>query len=169
MDWLALGNKALDIGKKYRYAILIVVLGLIFLLFPAKNTEKTEKQEETMLQQSEKTQDITKSLTNILKRIEGVGDVEVLLTFAAGEKVVYQTDHDITNGENGTSRVDTVIITDSNREETGLIQQIIPASYQGAIVVCKGADSPSVRLAIVQAVANVTGLGADRICVLKMQ
>jgi hypothetical protein len=39
----------------------------------------------------------------------------------------------------------------------------------GAIVVCQGADSPSVKLAITQAVAKITGLGTDEICVLKMK
>ena len=63
----------------------------------------------------------------------------------------------------------TVIVTDSQRCESGLIRQINPAAYKGAIVVCQGADSSAVRLAITQAVAKITGLGTDNICVLKMK
>ena len=62
----------------------------------------------------------------------------------------------------------TVIIS-SNREESGLIQQIHPPIYQGAIILCQGADSAAVRLSIVDAVANVTGLSTDKITVLKMK
>ena len=39
----------------------------------------------------------------------------------------------------------------------------------GAIVVCQGGDNATVRLAIIEAVSNVTGLGADKISVLKMK
>lgn len=42
-------------------------------------------------------------------------------------------------------------------------------TYQGAIVVCQGADDPGVKLALVQAVASVTGLGTDQITVVKMR
>ena len=61
------------------------------------------------------------------------------------------------------------MITDSNRNETGLIHQRNPPKYQGAIILAMGADDPAVKLAIVDAVSNVTGLGADKISVLKMQ
>jgi stage III sporulation protein AG len=36
-------------------------------------------------------------------------------------------------------------------------------------VICQGAADPAVRLAVVEAVADATGLGADRISVLKMK
>jgi hypothetical protein len=39
----------------------------------------------------------------------------------------------------------------------------------GAVIVCQGADKPVVRLAIVEAVADATGLSTDTITVLKMK
>ena len=63
----------------------------------------------------------------------------------------------------------TVIISDSGREEEGLIKTVTPPIYLGAIIVCQGGDSPTIRLQIVQAVANVTGISSDRITVLKMK
>jgi len=39
----------------------------------------------------------------------------------------------------------------------------------GAVIVCQGADDPQVRLSIVDAVSKVTGLGSDKISVLKMK
>ena len=41
--------------------------------------------------------------------------------------------------------------------------------YKGAVVVCEGADHASVKLNIVQAVSSLTGLGSDKITVLKMK
>ena len=41
--------------------------------------------------------------------------------------------------------------------------------YQGAVVVCEGAERAAVRLAIVEAVSSLTGLGSDKISVIKMK
>jgi stage III sporulation protein AG len=40
--------------------------------------------------------------------------------------------------------------------------------YLGALVVCEGADNPTVAYQIVKAVAGLTGLGTDKIVVSKM-
>ena len=85
-----------------------------------------------------------------------------MLTMAQGQETCYQTDQ---RGEDHS----TVTVTDSDRKEQGLIRQVNPPVYLGAIVVCQGGDDPTVRLAIVESVAKVTGLGADRISVMKMK
>ncbi len=41
-------------------------------------------------------------------------------------------------------------------------------AFTGAVVVCRGADDPAVRLRIVEAVSAFTGLGTNRIVVQKM-
>ena len=113
---------------------------------------------------------LDESLSDILSQIKGAGNVRVLLTLQRGEETIYQTDSHTTEGSDSYSaQIDTVMITGSERGQSGLIKQINPPIYLGAIVVCQGADSPSVRLAVVEAVSKVTGLGADRISVLKMK
>ena len=109
-------------------------------------------------------------MSQILQSIEGAGQVQVMLSVATGEKTVYQTNRDTsTDDAGGSEKIDTVILTDSQRNESGLIKQIDPPAYLGAIVVCQGANNPSVKLAITQAVAKITGLRTDNICVLKMK
>ena len=44
-----------------------------------------------------------------------------------------------------------------------------PEDCLGAVVVCEGAESAQARLRIVKAVSAFTGLGSDRIIVLKMK
>ena len=104
-------------------------------------------------------------LAHILSQIQGAGEVRVLLTETSGAQTVYQTDVDGAQDRHEK----TVIITGADRSQAGLVQQVIPPKYMGAIVVCHGADNATVRLAIVEAVSKVTGLGADRISVLKMK
>ena len=167
MDWVAISNKAMDYLKKYRYVLLVLLAGIFLLALPEKSEETETIPAETETAERNSLQD---SLAEILSQIQGAGKVRVLLTQAAGEQTIYQTDEDISTGESTSDiRRETVIVTDSNRVESGLIRQINPPTYLGAIVLCQGADSASVRLSIVEAVANATGLTTDKITVLKMK
>lgn len=167
MDWIGVQKKAIDVVKRYRFAILILIIGLALMLIPGK---REEQQNQTPIQaEIQDRPEMTEELAQILSHIQGAGKVEVMLTVAYGEKTIYQTDEDCSSGENGSTRIETVIITNGERGQNGLVQQVNPPVYLGAIVVCQGADRSAVRLAIVEAVSKVTGLGADRISVLKMK
>lgn len=161
MDWMKQSGRLPELLKKYRYAILILVIGLVFMMIPGTRKDAVEAPQQTTALQEE-ADSVSKALAEILSNIQGAGKVEVMLTTAAGEETVYQTDDD-------TAGRTTVTVTDTERNQTGLVRQINPPVYLGAVIVCQGADSPSVRLAIVDAVSKVTGLGADRISVVKMK
>lgn len=165
MDQLEIPGRIKEFFIKYRYVILVVLLGVALMCFP---TGKKKAVEPIPVNVAESTveRELEDALAHILSQIKGAGKVEVLLTEASGAETMYQSD---THTGSDTGREDTVIISGSDRSQTGLVRQVNPPSYMGAIVVCQGADSASVRLAIVQAVSSVTGLGADHITVLKMK
>lgn len=157
-------QRVMTVLGKYKYAILVVAVGLVLMLLP-RDTEEPE----TVVEQSQRQEDLESMLEAILSQIEGAGHVEVLLTRANDGEVVYQTDTQTdADGDSSSYASDTVIVEQDDRE-LGLVRQRVEPEYRGAIVVCQGADSAQVRLAIVQAVSCVTGLGADRISVLKMK
>ena len=167
MDIKRLSNNVKNTISKYKYATIILLIGICLLLVPAKTKKSvvTDKLPQSKLQAIESEQ-----LAQILQSVKGAGKVKVLLSVATGEKTLYQTDSDVTGGgDNNSSRLETVIVMDAQRAETGLINQINPPTYLGAIVVCEGADSATVKFAVTQAVAKITGLGTDSICVLKME
>lgn len=167
MDWVVIRTKVLEWVKKYKYVVMILALGMFLMALPEKTEEAwPEPVEET----SEADSDACDGLERILAQIEGVGKVQVLLTQASGAETIYQTDEDSSvSADTQAIRRDTVIITDADRAQTGLVRQVNPPVYLGAIVVCQGADRPSVQLSVVEAVANVTGISTDRITVLKMK
>lgn len=168
MDMTAIGAKILEFIKKYRYVILVLVIGIGLMALPDR--EETQQEPTTATVASNSQTDQAEALTQILSQIRGAGKVKVLLTVAAGERTVYQTDQDTSTATgSGSVRCETVIVTNADRAQQGLVQQIVAPEYRGAIVVCQGADDPNVRLAIVEAVANATGLGTNRISVLKMK
>ncbi len=168
MDRIRLHSKISELIKKHRYALLVLLIGLILMTISFDSEDKKESMGETVGVETD-SRDISGQLEQILSMIEGAGEVKVLLTVASGEQTVYQTDVDRTNGENSSEKSDTVIVTDGDRAQSGLVQQINPAKYLGAIIVCEGGDKAEVRLAIAEAVARVTGLGTNQISVLKMK
>ena len=168
MDIKRYGEKIPVLLKKYKYALLVLAVGIVFMVWPEKNQGSVSV--ESVPSVSTNKQDVAQELAEILEKIQGVGKVQVLLTVKAGESTVYQTDVDTTVSDStSTVRKETVFVTDAQRNQQALIVQILPPEYMGAIVVCQGADNASVRLAVVEAVCKATGLRADRVSVLTMK
>jgi len=169
MDIKSISSKITDFIKKNRYIVLILVLGLILMLLPTKSNEKTSTQpKEEITQQTEIS--LEERLSAILRQIDGAGKVEVMLTVAEGEEFLYQANEELTTDiDTSKHSIDTIIITDLNKNQSGLIRQRIPPVYLGAIIVCQGADDPNVKLAITEAVSKITGIKTNHISVLKME
>ena len=167
MDQIMTKDKLLQYIKKYKYVALVLVIGIALMLIPSG---KESVPEAVITSQVDSILSVEERLSQILRQVQGAGEVRVLLTEASGEEVIYQTNMDISDdGAASSTRQDTVTVTDSQRNEQGLIRQQNPPKYMGAIVVCQGGDQPTVRLAIIEAISKVTGLGADKISVLKMK
>ena len=152
---------------KYKYPILILLVGLGLMLLPAGEKRPAEVLPPVT---SPAEVDLEQRLENILSEISGAGRVSVLLTEEAGRQTLYQTDSLTESDDSGSRRTDdTVLVEDESRTESGLVRQTLEPQYRGAVILCEGADQPSVELAIVEAVRCVTGLRADQISVLKMK
>ena len=150
---------------KYKYPILVALVGLGLMLLPSEQ-EPTEPVEPPRAVEHS----LEEKLETLLGRIEGAGQVSVLLTEKEGSQTLYQTDSQTDADESGSRRTDdTVLVEDENRTESGLVRQTLGPVYRGAVILCQGADDPSVKLAVVEAVRCVTGLGADQISVQKMK
>lgn len=165
----AVHQKIVGIIKKYRYVILVLFFGLALMAIPSReNTSETAVKVSD--EHAEEKVTVEEKLAQILSQVDGAGEVRVLLTIAVGEETLFQADEDVTiDAESSSTQISTVVITTADKNEYGLVRQTNPPVYKGAIIVCQGADDPQIQLAIVDAVSNVTGLGADRISVLKMK
>lgn len=157
-------KQLINLVKEYKYVALILAIGILLMLLP----EKQEMPDSAPVQSSE--ENLQTQLEEILSQIRGVGKVRVLLTVESGERTLYIRDEDRSeSSENSQTRSQAVIITDSDRAQQGLISQVLPPSYLGAVIVCQGGDQPAVKLAVVEAVCDAVGLTADKISVLKMK
>lgn len=170
MDLKKLEEKITPFFQKYKFVFLILLIGIILMMIPSsfsqKNSRKNEKIGNAAVENISSVQD---ELEKILSCMKGAGNVKVMLKESSGIETVYQTSEDSSVSDTTSSiKTNVITVTDSDRKEQGLVKQINPPKYQGAIILCQGADDPAVKLAITDAVSKITGLGADKIAVLKM-
>ena len=165
MEIPKLKKKLASIIQKYKFVLLILCVGMILILLPTESKSATNI---ISGEQAKEPEHISqKELASVLSRISGAGRVEVLLATEAYGKTDYQVnvDSSASSGE----RITTVTVTDAQRNEEGLVIKATAPTYRGAIIICDGADDPTVHLSIIGAVSNLTGLRSDQISVLKMK
>ena len=168
MDWTDRKNAVNAFLKKFRWAFVVLLMGLIFMGFPENSTNADT--EPAGMEPVSKERTLQEELEGLLSQLDGAGKVRVLLSMESGTRTHYQTDMEQSKTQDSQDkRSETVVITGSERNEVGLIQQIDQPVYRGAVILCQGGSDPGVKFAIVDAVSTATGLTADKIAVWKMK
>lgn len=167
-QWERLPQKAAELFQKYKYVLLVIAAGIMLLLLPLGREENpasggTESQNENS-EETFQVEEMERRLEEALSRVDGAGEVTVVLTVKSGARQILAQDSSRSGEESSTSTV--VISTGSGTEDAVVLQQVYP-QYQGALVVCPGGGDPAVCLKLVDAVSALTGLGADKISICK--
>lgn len=152
-------NKAIEFLEKYKFALIILVIGLVLISLPT--SKKTEEKEIITKTEQLPEDQLEEKLQRVLQQIDGAGRVEVVLTVKESQQKVLASDE--TESESKT-----VTVKSGDGTETVTVKSLYPV-YRGALVVCDGADDPQVKLDIVSSVSALTGLGTDKITVVKMK
>lgn len=160
-------EKLRDIFRKYRAVGLVLLAGLLLLLLPTGKSSGQERQasDDTQLYSLEETE---QRMAQLLGKMSGVGRVQVMLTLKNGSSLELAEDADSTerDGETRAQREPVTLNRGSGYQDVVVTRETYPV-YLGAVVVCQGAGSSGVRLAVTEAVAALTGLPADRITVVQ--
>jgi stage III sporulation protein AG len=172
-------ERVFDFVKKNKFVLLVVIVGLVLILLPTAG-KSTAKEQPTggggqteVFSLAEQEERIAKALS----KIEGAGKVTVVLTMQSGTEQVYARDETYSKdtsrrGDAEETSLDrsskAVLVSSGSATQKPLTVKTIYPVYQGALVVCEGADSATVRLEIIRAVAGLTGLSTDKIVVAKM-
>lgn len=167
-QWERLPQKAAELFQKYKYVLLVIAAGIVLLLLPLGGEENpvsggTESQNENG-EETFQVEEMERKLEEALSRVDGAGEVTVVLTVKSGARQILAQDSSRSGEESSTSTV--VVSTGSGTEDAVVLQQVYP-QYQGALVVCPGGGDPAVCLKLVDAVSALTGLGADKISICK--
>ena len=131
--------------------------------------------------ETEEKDELVENLENILSKINGVGRVEVMITYSETSKTIpvyneesTQEDTEETDSNGGTRKItqtDTrkeVIYEEVDGNKTLITQSVISPTIEGAIITAEGASNATVKANIVQAVEAVTGIATHKIQVFEM-
>lgn len=159
-------KRAAQALQKYKYVLLVALVGVILLLWPSGGGETAAQAPPAATADPFQTATLERRLEQALSQISGAGEVSVVLTLKETPRQVVAQDGSATEGGAQTSRELTTVLASggSGVQEPVLLQQLSPA-YQGALVVAQGGSDPGVRLALSEAVSALTGLGADKISI----
>lgn len=168
----ALREKGGAFLKKWKLPLLFGAAGILLLLIPAGKKAENETAVQTPVSEASaySLEQTERQLESILSEIDGAGRVRVMLTLSGSEERVYQQDEKRSDSESGSSReAVTVFQSAGSTEKTPVVTVTRYPVYKGALIVCDGAQSAAIKLAIVEAVSSLTGLGSDKITVIKMK
>lgn len=163
------GKRALNALGRYKYVVLVMLVGLVLLMLPdAKDDGGVQTESLSTAEEDFSVEALEKKLEETLSEIDGAGEVRVMLTVQSGMKRVLAQDKSMEQeGDSVQQEIENVVISaGSGTQETVLVQQIYP-QFQGALVVAAGGGDPTVKLKLTEAVAALTGLGADKISICK--
>ena len=162
-------EKLISYVKKYRYVALVVLAGVVLMLLPSgKGEQQTSSDQPVNVSEAYSLAETEKRLEQLLGRIRGVGQVQVMLTLKSGSSLQLAENRS-TSLRDTEDRQDRDVVTlnrGSGYEDVVVTEQTYPV-YQGAVVVCQGAGDSGVNLAVIQAVSVLTGLGRDKITVVQ--
>jgi stage III sporulation protein AG len=152
--------------RRHRLVWGVLLLGVFLLLLPVGSREEEgSTTPESPAQAASFDLDATEArLAAALSKIDGAGEVTVVLTLQDGPRILLAQDAQQKEDQETTETV--ILSKGSGTQDTVTVQELYP-KYQGALVVCPGGDDPGVRLGLTQAVSALTGLGADKIVIRK--
>lgn len=155
--------------------IILIVSGVLLLLLsygnlPAK--EETDGEERTGARKETSVEDEMLNYKNtmeeqvkaILEKVEGVDDVDVMITLrASGEKVTLKDN--TANGER--SEEESVLIQDEDDKTSPYVVQEAEPEIEGVLVVCAGGGRPSVQREIIDGISALFPIESHKIKVMK--
>lgn len=169
------GKSIVKVLVKYKYPCLILALGILLMLLPHESNAEDKDRDHTSETIGIKTDSaewsgLAEKMEQLLGEMEGIGRVKVLISIEKGVSYEYQQDTEITVDDNRTQkRMQTTMAAASGGVKSPVIIRTIYPVYQGAAILCEGADDPALRLAIIKTVSALTGLRSDKISIIKMR
>lgn len=168
--------------------ILIITLIVINTIWKEDSSSKNSAKEDNLgykrlaehinNDNEDKEDELEKKLEVILSKMEGVGQVNVMITYSKGSEIVpiqnetskvsTVQEEDSDGGKRVTEQTDTtkqIAYSDGTKIET---QTIINPVVKGAIVIAEGASNATVKSNIVSAVEAITGLATYKVQVFEM-
>lgn len=181
------GNNKKNIENLAIFAIILIVT-VVIINYIWNGDKKANKENDlsTKVLANEYTKkendNIEVKLENILSKIKGVGEVNVLITYSQTSTVVPMYSEDIstttteeTDSNGGTRTVNEItnrkdiVYEENNSSRIPVTQSTINPVIEGAVITARGASNSTIKASIIQAVEAATGLATHKIQVFEME
>lgn len=160
--------KYLETLKKYRLAAAVILLGVVLMLLPGGETAEQSPPRDAETEAFDRAA-VQSEMEDILRGIDGVGELTLMLTVDAGTRreLAQNVTEEQSGREDIKKKTETLVLGAGSGVQNVVVTESVYPRYVGALVVCEGADSASVRLAVTNAVSVLTALPSDRISVVR--
>lgn len=158
-------------------SIIFLIVANIFLKTDDKDNNSIKDEYDvgnTIDLQEDYSTYLEKKLVNILSKINGVGNVNVMVTLEnsvekiAATNTTKTTEETLENDSEGGTReihredMTTQVMTKGNDDSLMIVKEIKP-TVQGVIVVAEGADDPILKEILYEAVKTALGIQANKV------
>lgn len=161
--------RELPSDKIKKYALIAVVAAAILLIYFSTLYDKTSAEDENT-PQTENAQELEKRMEEALKRVEGAGEVSVVINYESTSELVPATKTDLSEqqsssdgkSQNSESKSEDIAQVSGN----AVILKEKQPKVRGVMVVAKGAKNIRVKNDILFAVMTLLDVTADKVEIL---
>lgn len=136
-------------------------LGLIFLSDDMDRTSDTAQAPAASVQIQAYEAQMERRLTDLIERMDGAGQAQVMVTLEAAGETVYALDERIS--QDGSTQSEHVLAGGQP-----VTREMLLPTVQGVAVLCQGGDDVVVQARVTEAVSVLLGITTNRISVAKM-
>lgn len=155
---------------RLRAVVLLGACGILLILLSGllPDGQKPEPPAESAADSTEQYRaDLEARLTAWLSQMEGVGEVQVMITLSSSAEQQYAEEVKASENDRGVTRESEVVLARSNGAESALVARTTAPEICGAAVLCSGGDHAAVRERVCTAVTTVLGIPASAVYVGK--
>lgn len=182
------GDNKKNIENLVVFLILLIITVIAINMIWGKKEEQEEEQSSYKVIASktensniieEDEYDLQVELEDILSKMDGIGKVDVLITYSQTSTVIpmysqtesstmtEETDSGGGSRKQESSNLNKEIVTDG--DNNAITQTVMFPKVEGAIVIAEGGGNVTIKSNIIQAVSAVTGLATFKVQVFEMQ
>lgn len=183
------GDNKKKIENLVVFLVLLIITVIAINMIWVQDEEKTEEQQanyKVVATQGENSNiieseeyDLQTELEDILSKMEGIGEVDVLITYSQtntimpmysetqSTSITEETDSSGGTRTQESSNINKEVVTDG--DNNAITQTVMLPKVEGAIVIAEGGGNATTKANVIQAVSAVTGLATYKVQVFEMK
>jgi stage III sporulation protein AG len=167
--------------KRVKALTLLGLIGIV-LIFLSSSFSFETSQAKPVDDKTDYLNKLENRVLNIVKCIEGVGEVNVMITLEGGVEYVFAQEQkqsaDKTEDYDGNSTKKIqqrdnneekyIIVDGENGKREALIKTKLEPKVKGVVIVCEGADNAVVEQRVLSAITTALDISTSKVCVTKL-